>query len=109
MPNMNCTFFSALMIAFIALKQQGYVLALIVEACLHHQKSTRHPDPYHLTAHFLRATSVGPFEVRIHTIRSGRGMSNVHADLVQDVCIPHPNDIIRASSYDVQHHILYLR
>lgn len=80
-----------------------------MEACLHHQKLTRHPDPFHVTAHFLRATSVGPFEVRIHTIRSGRGMSNVHADLVQDVCLPHPNIVIRASYYDDQHPISCLR
>lgn len=91
-----------LMPYFIAL--QGYVLALVVEACLHHQKSTRHPDPFHVTAHFLRATAVGPFEVRVHTIRSGRGMSNIHADLVQDVCLPRSSSCLLHLSSCVIYH-----
>lgn len=55
---------------------------------MHHQKSTPHPDPFHVTAHYLRATSVGPFEVLVRTLRVGKGMSNLHADLIQDVRSP---------------------
>ncbi|KAJ6582788.1 thioesterase-like superfamily-domain-containing protein [Mycena sp. CBHHK59/15] len=61
----------------------GYVLALVVEACIHYQASTIHRDPIHVTAHFLQTTSITPFEVRIRTLKHGRGFTNVHADLVQ--------------------------
>jgi len=67
-----------------AVPHGGYVLALVVEACLRYQSSTPHRDPVHISAHFLRATSVGPFEVHVHTIRAGRSFSNLQADLIQD-------------------------
>ncbi|KAJ7796338.1 thioesterase-like superfamily-domain-containing protein [Mycena olivaceomarginata] len=61
----------------------GYVLALVLEACILHQASTPHRDPIHVSAHFLQATSIAPFEVRVRTLRRGRGFTNVLADLVQ--------------------------
>ena len=52
---------------------------------MQHQARTRHRDPIHVTAHFLRATSVAPFEVHIRKLREGKGLTNLVADLVQDV------------------------
>lgn len=67
--------------------RSGYVLALIVEACIQRQSTSTHPDPIHVTAHYLRTTAIARFEVQIHTLRSGRGFTNITADLVQDVSI----------------------
>ncbi|KAJ7617509.1 thioesterase-like superfamily-domain-containing protein [Mycena polygramma] len=61
----------------------GYALALVLQACVQHQVSTSHPDPVQVTAHFLQATSVAPFEVRVRTLKRGRGFTNLIADLVQ--------------------------
>ncbi|KAJ7643777.1 thioesterase-like superfamily-domain-containing protein [Roridomyces roridus] len=61
----------------------GYVLALALQACIQYQESTTHPDPIHVTGHYLQATSLGPFEVRVRTLKRGRGFTNVLADLVQ--------------------------
>ncbi|KAJ7160108.1 thioesterase-like superfamily-domain-containing protein [Mycena filopes] len=62
----------------------GYVLALVLEAGIHHQSSTAHRDPIHVTAHFLQSTSIAPFQVRVRTLKRGRGFTNVLADLVQE-------------------------
>ncbi|KAJ6585390.1 thioesterase-like superfamily-domain-containing protein [Mycena capillaripes] len=61
----------------------GYALALVVQACIQHQASTPHRDPVHVTAHFLQATSIAPFEVRVRILKRGRGFTNLLADLVQ--------------------------
>ncbi|KAJ7439226.1 thioesterase-like superfamily-domain-containing protein [Mycena latifolia] len=61
----------------------GYVLALAVEACVQHQASTSHRDPIHVTSHFLQAASIAPFQVRVRTLKRGRGFTNLIADLVQ--------------------------
>ncbi|THH16529.1 hypothetical protein EW146_g4124 [Bondarzewia mesenterica] len=62
----------------------GYVMALLIEACLQYQSSSSHPDPVHTAAHYLRATSVGSFKVHVRTIRTGKGLANILADLIQD-------------------------
>ncbi|KAK1236047.1 hypothetical protein PQX77_000726 [Marasmius sp. AFHP31] len=74
--------------------QGGYVFGLIIEACLQHQAQTRHRDPIHATAHFLRATSVAPFKVHIRKLREGKGLTNLVADLVQD-------DVTRVTTHQV--------
>ncbi|KAJ7274121.1 thioesterase-like superfamily-domain-containing protein [Mycena rebaudengoi] len=61
----------------------GYVLALAIDACIQYQSTTSHRDPIHVTAHFLQATSIAPFEVRVRTLKKGRGFTNVLADLIQ--------------------------
>ncbi|EIN09020.1 hypothetical protein PUNSTDRAFT_134193 [Punctularia strigosozonata HHB-11173 SS5] len=61
----------------------GYVLALLLEACLRYQAGTPHPDVVHLSAHFLRGTSLAPFTVRVRTLRTGKTFANVLADFVQ--------------------------
>ncbi|KAJ7464782.1 thioesterase-like superfamily-domain-containing protein [Mycena galericulata] len=61
----------------------GYVLALAIQACVEYQASTLHRDPIHVTSHYLQATSLALFEVRVRTLKRGRGFTNVLADLVQ--------------------------
>jgi len=65
----------------------GYVLALLVEACIQYQSHlySGHRDLIHVTAHFLRTTAISPFEVQVRTLKAGRGFTNVVANLVQRV------------------------
>ncbi|TFK40756.1 thioesterase-like superfamily-domain-containing protein [Crucibulum laeve] len=62
----------------------GYVLALIMEACIRYQSSTAHIDPIHVTAHYLRTTYILPFEVHVRTLKTGKGFTNLSAELIQD-------------------------
>ncbi|KAI0039735.1 hypothetical protein FA95DRAFT_1684150 [Auriscalpium vulgare] len=66
-----------------AVPQGGYVLALIIRACIEHQVRSHTPDPIHVTAHYLRKASLGPLEVHIRAVRTGRTLSNLTADLIQ--------------------------
>ncbi|KAG7088132.1 hypothetical protein E1B28_012156 [Marasmius oreades] len=43
-----------------------------------------HRDPIHITAHFLRTTSIQPFEVHIRQFREGKTFTNLGAELLQD-------------------------
>lgn len=52
---------------------------------MQHQSKTRHPDPIHITAHFLRSAVVGQFEVHISVLKSGRGFTNLSVQFVQQV------------------------
>ncbi|KAL4081213.1 thioesterase-like superfamily-domain-containing protein [Scleroderma citrinum] len=65
--------------------QGGYALGTVVEACIQHQASggSPHTDPIHVTAHFLRATNIGPGDVHIKLIKSGKMFTNLQAELVQ--------------------------
>ncbi|KAG6876759.1 hypothetical protein C0993_000586, partial [Termitomyces sp. T159_Od127] len=65
------------------LHNRCYILALLVEACLQHQYRTRHPDPIHVTAHYLRSSQPSEFEIRVRTLRTGRGFTNLTAELYQ--------------------------
>ncbi|PPR07796.1 hypothetical protein CVT26_014981 [Gymnopilus dilepis] len=62
----------------------GYVLALILEACIQFQSSTRHVDPLHITAHFLRTTVIAPFQVSVRTVKTSSGFTNLTAELLQE-------------------------
>ncbi|RDB14795.1 hypothetical protein Hypma_016330 [Hypsizygus marmoreus] len=68
-----------------AVPNGGYVLALIVEAAIQYQAASTsgHKDPIHVTAHYLRTTSVAHFEVRVRTLKTGRGFTNLTAELIQ--------------------------
>ncbi|KIK98779.1 hypothetical protein PAXRUDRAFT_823502 [Paxillus rubicundulus Ve08.2h10] len=67
-----------------AVPQGGYSLGIIVEACIKHQVgSSRHVDPIHISAHFLRATNVGGGEVRVKALKTGKTFSNILAELAQ--------------------------
>ncbi|KAG2344508.1 hypothetical protein BDR05DRAFT_882199, partial [Suillus weaverae] len=61
----------------------GYTLGQVVEACTQFQSETVHKDPIHVTAHFLRATNVGPAEVRVSVQKIGKNFTNLSADLAQ--------------------------
>ncbi|KAG6856237.1 hypothetical protein H0H87_006170 [Tephrocybe sp. NHM501043] len=61
----------------------GYILALLVDACIQHQSKTNHQDPIHVTAHFLRSSQPTQFEIRVRTLRTGRGFTNLTAELYQ--------------------------
>ncbi|KAF9464120.1 thioesterase-like superfamily-domain-containing protein [Collybia nuda] len=69
-----------------AIPNGGYVLALIVDACIQHQSKAQsgHVDPIHVTAHYLRTTAIARFEVFVRVLKSGRGFTNLTADLVQE-------------------------
>ncbi|KAF5344894.1 hypothetical protein D9758_011591 [Tetrapyrgos nigripes] len=62
----------------------GYVLALILDACMKQQVSTAHPDPIHVTAHFLSATALSSFEIHVKIIKTGRTFTNIQADFMQN-------------------------
>lgn len=72
----------------------GYVFALILEACIKYQSTTRHVDPLHATAHFLRTTYTTAFNVSIQTVKIGAGFTNVTAELIQEVQTTHFNHIV---------------
>lgn len=63
----------------------GYVLGLMLQACIEHQSSTKHLDPIHVTAHFMRSAVVGEFEVHIRVLKSGRGFTNLSVQFMQQV------------------------
>ncbi|KAI0784658.1 thioesterase-like superfamily-domain-containing protein [Abortiporus biennis] len=62
----------------------GYILGLILEAVVQQQAKTSHPDPIHVTAHFLKSAIVAPFEVHIRILKPGKGFCNLTANFVQD-------------------------
>ncbi|KAL5536530.1 hypothetical protein ACEPAF_352 [Sanghuangporus sanghuang] len=79
----------------------GYVIGLILESCIAHQKShsPKVVDPVHVSAHFLRpvqgviasqnqsgssAKQPAPFEVHVKSIKGGSSMNNLQADLIQN-------------------------
>ncbi|KAG6376919.1 thioesterase-like superfamily-domain-containing protein [Boletus reticuloceps] len=61
----------------------GYSLGVIVETCIQHQSGSSHPDPIHVSAHFLRATHPGPGQVQVKLLKSGKTFTNILAELVQ--------------------------
>ncbi|TFK52327.1 hypothetical protein OE88DRAFT_1734343 [Heliocybe sulcata] len=61
----------------------GYVLGLVVEACIRHQASEPLRDPIHVTAHFLRTTAVAEFEIHVRTLRAGKSFANLVAEFKQ--------------------------
>ncbi|ESK95191.1 hypothetical protein Moror_1009 [Moniliophthora roreri MCA 2997] len=74
----------------------GYALGLIIEACMKRQAAVKlsHPDPVHVTAHFLRTTAVSPFEVHIRQLKTGKGFTNLTADLIQQ-------DVLRITTHQI--------
>lgn len=57
----------------------------MLDAAIKHQAGTPHPDPIHLTAHFMKSATVGPFEVHIKTVKVGKGFKNLSVNFVQKV------------------------
>ncbi|KAK0441679.1 thioesterase-like superfamily-domain-containing protein [Armillaria borealis] len=68
-----------------AVPNGGYLLANIVDACIQFQASAKsHPDPIHVTAHFLHSTAAAPFHVRVRVQKRGKGFTNLVAELQQN-------------------------
>lgn len=63
----------------------GYVIAQVLEATIKHQESTPHPDPIHVVTYFMRASVIGPFEVYVLDVKTGRDLKHLSAALVQNV------------------------
>ncbi|KAG8907968.1 hypothetical protein FRC01_007528 [Tulasnella sp. 417] len=61
----------------------GFSLSAILDAALQFQSEATHPDPIHLSSHFLRAVTPGVFQVRIRPIRAGKQFANLTAELWQ--------------------------
>jgi len=61
----------------------GFSLGLLLEACIQYQSPSIHPDPINVSAHYLQTVQTAAFEVRVRKLKTGRGFSNVVADLVQ--------------------------
>lgn len=59
----------------------GYLMAIAARAMA---GETSHPDPVSVTAHFLRPTAVGPVTVEVVPVKTGRRLSHLRAELVQD-------------------------
>lgn len=57
----------------------------MLDAAMRLQAPTAHPDPLQLTAHFLKFTEHGPFEVHIQTTRVGSSYINLTLKFVQKV------------------------
>ncbi|KAH7902986.1 hypothetical protein BJ138DRAFT_1120867 [Hygrophoropsis aurantiaca] len=79
-------------------KEARYALGAALDACIAHQTATPHPDLIHVTAHFLHASHVGAVEVRIQTLKRGRGFTNLSADIIQQARrLPLPNHLSLAA------------
>ena len=59
----------------------GYLMSLGLSAAL---IAAPHPDPISMSAHFMRPGRVGPADVVTNTLRSGRQLATVTADVVQE-------------------------
>lgn len=72
------------------LRYTGYVLGLVIESGIKHQEATPHPDPIHVTAHFLKSAMVGPYEVHLKDLKAGRDFKHISAAFVQNVSLNTP-------------------
>ncbi|KAG8739572.1 hypothetical protein FRC10_005432 [Ceratobasidium sp. 414] len=62
----------------------GYVLSLLVKACMKFQEKSKHRDPVHVTAHFMLPTTVSSYQIEVEIVHSGSRFTNLLAKLVQD-------------------------
>lgn len=68
-----------------AVPNGGYLLANIIDACMQFQTSAKsHPDPIHVTAHFLHSTAAAAFYVHVRFQKRGKGFTNLVAELIQN-------------------------
>lgn len=63
----------------------GYTLGLIIEAAISMQSLTKHKEIIHVTAHFLRSTTVAPYEIHIRHKRTGKQNTILAAEFIQKV------------------------
>ncbi|KAL5524108.1 hypothetical protein ACEPAG_8281 [Sanghuangporus baumii] len=62
----------------------GYAVGLILSAVGDLQSSSPHPDPVHLTAHYLQSADISECEIHIMVIRKGKTFTNLDAELTQN-------------------------
>jgi hypothetical protein len=60
-------------------------MGMVIDTATQFQALFAHKDPLHVTTHFLRPVSIGPVEVHIRRLRTGQGLTNLSAELVQGV------------------------
>lgn len=63
--------------------QGGYLLGIMARAAADMVTDT-HPHLQSITSTFLRSPDIGPATVHVDVLRAGRGVSQVHASLVQN-------------------------
>ncbi|KAG8680459.1 hypothetical protein FRC08_016284, partial [Ceratobasidium sp. 394] len=62
----------------------GYVLSLLVNACIKFQEKSKQRDPVHVTAHFMLPTRVSNYQIEIEIVHSGSRFTNLPAKLIQN-------------------------
>ncbi|KAJ7155648.1 thioesterase-like superfamily-domain-containing protein [Mycena filopes] len=70
--------------------QGGYILSLLVQACIESQADSAHPDPLQISAFFLQATRPSTtVSIQLRVLKRGRTFVNMAADLIfgNRVCI----------------------
>ncbi|KNZ73200.1 hypothetical protein J132_00589 [Termitomyces sp. J132] len=61
----------------------GYILALLVNACIQYQSTSSHRDPIHVTAHYLTTSVPSHFEIRVRIVKTGHTFTNLTTELYQ--------------------------
>lgn len=90
----------------------GYLIGFIIDAVVRNQAESSHPDPIHISAHYLEPSSPGTVEIWIKEQRTGRRFWNLTADLYQEVSTfrPHkrflPSTIPQQGKMNVTTHII---
>ncbi|PRY00376.1 acyl-CoA thioesterase [Allonocardiopsis opalescens] len=59
----------------------GYLMAVLLSAA---RQETEHPHPVSTAAHFLRVATPGPAEIAVTTLKSGRTVTVLRAELLRD-------------------------
>ncbi|KAG9096482.1 hypothetical protein FRC06_008612 [Ceratobasidium sp. 370] len=62
----------------------GYVLSLLVKACMKFQENSKHRDPVHVTAHFMLPATVSNYQIEVEVVHSGSRFTNLQAKWTQD-------------------------
>ncbi|CUA73332.1 hypothetical protein RSOLAG22IIIB_10712 [Rhizoctonia solani] len=62
----------------------GYVLGLLITASIQSQQPTKHPDPIHVTAHFMQPTARSEYTIQVQVVRTGSRFTNLTANLIQN-------------------------
>lgn len=62
----------------------GCALGLVMSALLNHQRSTAHPDPAHVSAQYLSATTAGPVEILVKNVSVSNRWTRVEASMWQN-------------------------
>ncbi|KAH6887361.1 hypothetical protein BKA70DRAFT_1573416 [Coprinopsis sp. MPI-PUGE-AT-0042] len=70
------------------LPKLGYVLALVLEACIQHQAKTPYVDPLRISAYFLcPSSSKVSFAAKVTSLKVGKGFTNLKAELIPELSL----------------------